>query len=495
MAINAIQAAIRSMTGTERQFTGDFHAYWDQLGIPPGQFAERMAAWQNLPQNAAWLAAEAWGSDGGFGVGDLWKAGEQGIYLDTSDLSTMSQDAAGTLPVYAPGSGQVDPPVGRILDKSGRGNHAYQTTTTSRPTLSARYNALSASEKFNDSYWGMASHFAIAQTAEVADSAGGAAAWKLTSTSAAAALVKALGAGFTKPVLTVWCRAGSYTPSIALRNQTAGVVLLSGTAATANFSNGYGVFTNTDMGAGWRKIRLEITSGLTSADTLFVYYGSLGAIPVGQYFYLEKVDMREASDGVGLPPYQRVVDASTYDTAGFPLYLRFDGVDDWMQTASVDFSGTDKVLVSAAFRRMSDSGLGILCELTNDYSTSNGTLIMLAPGVSGIPSVGFNAKGTALSGGLSVTTAAAPAGSVATGVADIAAPRRRLRNNGVQAVDSTAALGAGNFGAHSLYIGRRGGVSFPFNGRLYSLLIRGAATPDATIAKVERHLNSKARIY
>jgi len=34
-----------------------------------------------------------------------------------------------------------------------------------------------------------------------------------------------------------------------------------------------------------------------------------------------------------------------------------------------------------------------------------------------------------------------------------------------------------------------------FNGRLYGLLIRGAATPDATIDTVESYLNSKARIY
>ena len=50
MAINALQPILREATGKELQFTGDFHAYWDQLGIPPGQFAERMAAWQSLPQ-------------------------------------------------------------------------------------------------------------------------------------------------------------------------------------------------------------------------------------------------------------------------------------------------------------------------------------------------------------------------------------------------------------------------------------------------------------
>ena len=79
-------------------------------------------------------------------VAGLWKNGEQGVWYDPSDLSTMYQDAAGTTPCYLPGQGQVDPPVGRILDKSGRGNHATQPTTTSRPTLSGRYNLLTGTE-------------------------------------------------------------------------------------------------------------------------------------------------------------------------------------------------------------------------------------------------------------------------------------------------------------------------------------------------------------
>ena len=49
-------------------------------------------------------------------------------WYDPSDLSTMFQDAAGTTPVTAAGQ-----PVGLILDKSGNGHHASQTTSTARP--------------------------------------------------------------------------------------------------------------------------------------------------------------------------------------------------------------------------------------------------------------------------------------------------------------------------------------------------------------------------
>ena len=58
----------------------------------------------------------------------LFENGEQGAWYDPSDLSTMFQDAAGTTPVTADGQ-----PVGRILDKSGRGNHASQATSAARP--------------------------------------------------------------------------------------------------------------------------------------------------------------------------------------------------------------------------------------------------------------------------------------------------------------------------------------------------------------------------
>ena len=60
----------------------------------------------------------------------LFAAGEQGVWYDPSDMSTLFQDAAGTIPVTTAGQ-----PVGLMRDKSGRGNHATQTTATSRPIL------------------------------------------------------------------------------------------------------------------------------------------------------------------------------------------------------------------------------------------------------------------------------------------------------------------------------------------------------------------------
>jgi hypothetical protein len=58
----------------------------------------------------------------------LFTGGEQGAWYDPSDLATLFQDAAGTIPVTADGD-----PVGLMLDKSGNGFHASQSTTASKP--------------------------------------------------------------------------------------------------------------------------------------------------------------------------------------------------------------------------------------------------------------------------------------------------------------------------------------------------------------------------
>lgn len=52
-----------------------------------------------------------------------------GLIYDPYDLTTLFQDASGTIPVTSSGD-----PVGRVLDKSGNGNHAIQPLSSARPT-------------------------------------------------------------------------------------------------------------------------------------------------------------------------------------------------------------------------------------------------------------------------------------------------------------------------------------------------------------------------
>jgi len=77
-------------------------------------------------QQGLWLEAV---QSGEFSPASLFAGGAEGAWYDPSDLSTLFQDSAGTTPVTTAGQ-----PVGRMLDNSGRANHAVQATAASRPT-------------------------------------------------------------------------------------------------------------------------------------------------------------------------------------------------------------------------------------------------------------------------------------------------------------------------------------------------------------------------
>jgi hypothetical protein len=89
----------------------------------------------------------------------------------------------------------------------------------------------------------------------------------------------------------------------------------------------------------------------------------------------------------------------------------------------------------------------------------------------------------------------APITNVLTGIGDISGDQCILRVNGTQAASSTADQGTGNYGNYPLYIGRRGGASLPFNGRLNSLIIRGAQSTDAQISAAETWVNGKTKAF
>lgn len=81
---------------------------------------------------AAFTVEEAIGDADGAApetLSQLFAAGETGGWYDPSDLASMWQDSAGTI------AAAVNSPVGKINDKSGRGNHLTQATAASCPIL------------------------------------------------------------------------------------------------------------------------------------------------------------------------------------------------------------------------------------------------------------------------------------------------------------------------------------------------------------------------
>lgn len=178
-------------------------------------------------------------------------------------------------------------------------------------------------------------------------------------------------------------------------------------------------------------------------------------------------------------------------------YLAFDGVDDFLVTAAINFTATDKMSVMAGLRKLSDAGRGIVVELSSSYANS-GAFGMTAPD-SAASDLGWhiNGAGTTWSD-QAIAGSAAPFSSVMTGTANLSAAagsQAGLRSNGTNAAAHLMAVGGGNFGNYPLYIGRRGGATLPFSGRIYSLIVRGALSSQAQIEQAERHLNQRTGAY
>jgi hypothetical protein len=413
-------------------------------------------------------------------------------YLTYQPQPVMFQDSAGTTPVTA-----VEQPVGLIRDKSGRGNHASQSTAASRPVLSARVNLLTYSEQFDNAAWTKTNTTITQNSTAAPDGA--------TTADTVFETVTNAGHAVAQSVTTI---AGSYTYSASIKpigRQWVRLMVYDGTTfrwVSFDVSSGTVGTTSGATGTiaaqsnGFYRCTVAVT---TAAGSGFVYAHSMttdggsdvfaGDITKG--FYIWGADLRVTNDGVGLPAYQRVVDATTYDTNGFPLYLAFDGVDDGLATGSIDFSATDKMSVFAGVRKLADASFPMLVELSALSSSNSGAF-----GFNGnAAGYTFQSRGTVNAQANTATGNAAPITNVLSGFADISGDAVSWRSNGIVAASSPTDQGTGNYGNYPLYIGRRGGTTLPFNGRLYSLIVRGAQSTDSQIASTENYVNNLTEAY
>ena len=288
----------------------------------------------------------------------LFANGEQGVWYDPSDFSTMFQDSAGTTPVTA-----IEQPVGRILDKSGRGNHASQSTTTSRPILRNLYNLLTYTEQFDNAAWNKINLNVSSDTAATTDPLGGNTADKLVSTGAN---------GSAHQVTTPFVAFGNNVQIVNLNNGTLGSLL----------SGSFNSFTVTSANDDWWLIS-AVKSGY--AFSVYVKKGELGYAAIQLYdntlgesrVYVypaqsnSNIGTGDGTSGIYIwgaslvpenqsnLPYQRVVTntlgSGVYDTDAtrFPVYLRADRTDDSYTTAdggggTIGFFYCASILLQAA---------------------------------------------------------------------------------------------------------------------------------------------------
>lgn len=181
--------------------------------------------------------------------------------------------------------------------------------------------------------------------------------------------------------------------------------------------------------------------------------------------------LMQAEVGTSVTAYQSALTAFNVTEVGRANmhYLQFDGTDDWMISPTVT-PGTDKAQVFAGVRKLSDVAIGTVLE--SGIPTPTGSISLLAPRNNAASSYGFTSRGTSESNATATSGFASPTTDVIIGLGDIAGDVATLRVDGIQVATSSLDQGTGNFNAAALYVGRRGGSSLPFNGRIYQLIVR-----------------------
>ena len=297
---------------------------------------------------------------------------------------------------------------------------------------------------------------------------------------------------------TVWTKGANWTIGSGVATKTGGAAnnLTQTISSTAN--QWYRITMDVTRTAGTLTVSLG-TSGTTraiSVDGSYTFYILAGSSTqtltlAGDSSFAGTVDNVTARLVPGNHAYQttsgsRPLLSIATASNGRTIYgMTFDGSDDFLQTASVDFSATDKMTVMAGVRKSSDAAAGMIVELGS--SSAAGSFSFLAPNsVSPNGDYYFRSRGTGSSNATSAKSA--PSTDVLSGIGDISGDISSLRINGSVAATSTADQGTGSYTNNALYIGSRGGSSLRFNGILYTLIVRGATTPTGTIADFEKNL-------
>lgn len=434
-------------------------------------------------------------------IAELFANGEQGVWYDPSDLSTLFQDSAGTIPVTG-----VEQPVGLMLDKSGRGKHASQATTTARPILSAKYNLLlntvfagavsgTDSTSVPPTGWGKA--FWTGGSIDVDNTVGDSA---ITFSTTLGRMVIGYILQVTEGQVFVFSAdvevlSGKYSGITVIDFSSIG----SG-GVKQYFFNGVPIGSESIPSSG--RLTCVVTIGSGTSSTNFRLGSGANTVRTG-VIKVSRPDLRLLADSsslsaTSLPPYQRVVSSSEYQTEGFPYYLRFDGVDDFLDAGTLDFSAATQSAAVVGIKKLRDAISAI--PYSHGLSRQNGTFRFLAPANPGQASVRASARGAdgVLLETVGVNDKAAPIKLVLCSTYGAAAPVS-LRYNGTETRVSSSKLGALTLPSARSVIGARvmgeTTQSNFFLGRIYGLAHIARALSPVEQRSLEQFLLNKTRAY
>jgi len=441
-------------------------------------------------------------------------------YINSSPVFGQTASAVGTYTSYITSAaatrevgflgasfvGQID----LITVQLVAGNHRTQTTSANRPTLSARYNLLTKTEQFDNAAWSKGNLTITANA--TTDPLGGNTADKLaentilpvehyllqTQTVVAAQHTVSV---YLKAAERTWASIYFSTGSINstwfnLAADGSGGVGTVGTGCTA---------TSTYVGNGWYQCSVTITT--TAAAWSLVINPALGngssviyVGTVGYGIYAWGADLRPTNQTVTLPTYQRVDTSSVYDTVGFPQYLKYNGSNSSLSTASINFTATAQMSAFSGVRKF-NTAVGIFYEFSVNAPANNGTFavavdtpIAATYDITAKQSVQYEARTS--------PNFSSPITNTLTHIIDFsvvtASAASTLRvNSTLQSMTQVSGgnMGSGNFGTYPLYFGARAGTSLFFNGQEYQTIIIGKTLTATEISNTETYVNSKTKAY
>jgi len=188
----------------------------------------------------------------------------------------------------------------------------------------------------------------------------------------------------------------------------------------------------------------------------------------------------------------------TYTEGGGLSWLAFDGVDDAMATAAIDFTGTDKMSVFAGVRLLTPrSNNAAIWQIGDAVTSATDALVRVISGDGSTDAVRAQLIGTAANQTTRITTDYPSTGiytaifdGAATGAAEIV-----LRRNG-SVIDGGSATNSGvtSIGSQVLTIGQQGVASVFTNYNFYGLIAPGKVVSAAEITSTEAYMAGKTRV-
>lgn len=405
------------------------------------------------------------------GVLSLFLRGQDGAVLDASNVAAVSN---------AGGDGVLGGQINGLLDKSERLNHAV-STGVARPVLSGRINLLPTTETLSGwlKSFGGSGQVPVVTASYGTDPEGGNGAIKVdfncgnlsSATNRSYISASHTSAQGTTYKARMWIKAAN----------------ISDVGKTLRIINENSVSHSAiivAIPADWTLIdRTVVRSASGSTTNWFLETRGTMTSDAAASILIWHPDLRLAGNDSGVPPYQRVVDAADHDVSVFPVAAVFDGVDDYLASASGG-GASSSFLWAGAF---CIDVIGATQTLFSDAATNAGYRVRITSSNFIEFSAGNGSAYTAVA-----STAAVARGGRITVMAWHDGLTLYLQVNDLAAV--AAAFSTASAGTSAFTVGKDNGASSGyFGGHIYTALhLKDTALNASERDTVKEYIKAKA---